>query len=294
MMSEEVVIEVKDMHFHYTDGTEALKGINLNIKAGEFVALIGQNGAGKTTFAKTLNGLLKPSSGYVKCGGIDTRKKKVIKELVKEVGYVFQNPDHQLFNNEVKKEIAYAPINIGFPMDEVEERVSEAAKVAGIDEKYMNMHPFFLPKGLRQRVSIASILALRPKVIIVDEPTTGQDYKQSIEIMNFLKDLNERYGHTIIIITHEMDIVSKFAKRLVVLCKGKILMDGGTKEVFSRPEILAEAFVKPPEVTQIAQALSDYGISNDILSMDELMEQFCALIGVCNEENKSNLSQNII
>lgn len=289
-MSEEVVIEVKDMHFHYSDGTEALKGINLTIKAGEFVALIGQNGAGKTTFAKTLNGLLKPSSGFVKCGGIDTKKKKVIKELVKEVGYVFQNPDHQLFNNEVKKEIAYAPINVGFSPEEVEYRITEAAKVAGIDDKYMEMHPFFLPKGLRQRVSIASILALRPKVIIVDEPTTGQDYKQSLEIMNFLKDLNENYGHTIIIITHEMDIVAQFAKRLVVLCKGKILLDGGTKKVFSRPDILAEAYVKPPEVTQIAQALSEFGISEDILSMDEIEEQFFSLIGV---DKPFKLSQNI-
>lgn len=272
------VIEVKDMHFAYRDGTEALKGIDLNIKSGEFIALIGQNGAGKTTFAKTLNGLLKPSQGYVKCGGIDTSQKRVIKKLVKEVGYVFQNPDHQLFNNEVRKEIAYAPKNVGLSEEEIEERVTEAAAVAGIKEDYLSMHPFFLPKGLRQRVSIASILALRPKVIIVDEPTTGQDYRQSVEIMEFLKKLNEERGHTIIIITHEMDIVAKFAKRVIVLCQGKILLDGDTKEVFSQPDVLAKAYVKVPEATRIAQALNRFGISRDVLSSDELWDQFQSVI----------------
>ncbi|MBV4427522.1 energy-coupling factor ABC transporter ATP-binding protein [Clostridium tyrobutyricum] len=278
-MQSETVIEVKDMHFAYKDGTEAIKGINLNIHKGEFIALIGQNGAGKTTFAKTLNGLLKPTEGYVKCDGIDTNQKGVIKKLVKKVGYVFQNPDHQLFNTRVDKEIAYAPINVGFSHEEVEKRVTEAAAVAGIREEHMKMHPFFLPKGLRQRVSIASILALKPKVIIVDEPTTGQDYKQSIEIMNFLKELNENQGHTIIIITHEMDIVAKYCKRLIVLCHGKILMEGSTKEVFSKPDLLENTFVKPPEVTQLAQALGDFGLSNDILSIDELWKEFSSHLG---------------
>lgn len=284
-MTAEKVIEVKNMHFAYNDGTEALRGINLNIRNGEFIALIGQNGAGKTTFAKTLNGLLKPTKGYVKCGGIDTKQKKVIKKLVREVGYVFQNPDHQLFNNGVEKEIAYAPKNVGLSDEEVQERVKEAANVAGIKDEYLSMHPFFLPKGLRQRVSIASILALQPKVIIVDEPTTGQDYKQSVEIMEFLKKLNEERGHTIIIITHEMDIVAKFAKRAIVLCQGKILMDGSTKEVFSRPDLLEQAYVKLPEVTQIAQALQAYGISKDILSVDELWEQLFTVDGELFEKN---------
>ncbi|MFT8310802.1 MAG: ATP-binding cassette domain-containing protein [Sporolactobacillus sp.] len=273
------VIEVKDMHFAYRDGTEALKGIDLNINSGEFIALIGQNGAGKTTFAKTLNGLLKPSQGYVKCGGIDTNQKRVIKKLVREVGYVFQNPDHQLFNNEVGKEIAYAPKNIGLSDEEIEERVNEAAAVAGIKQDYLSMHPFFLPKGLRQRVSIASILALRPKVIIVDEPTTGQDYRQSVEIMEFLKKLNEERGHTIIIITHEMDIVAQFAKRVVVLCQGKLLLDGATKEVFAQPKILEAAYVKVPEATRMAQALTANGVSKDVLSADELWIQFQEAIG---------------
>lgn len=270
------VIEVHDMHFHYPDGTPALKGINLRIYEKEFIALIGQNGAGKTTFAKTLNGLLKPSQGYVKVGNIDTREKGVIKRLVQQVGYVFQNPDHQLFNNEVQKEIAYAPKNIGLSQAEIDKRVGNAAAVAGLREEHMKLHPFFLPKGLRQRVSIASILALRPKVIIVDEPTTGQDFQQSIEVMDFLKQLNEEEGHTIIIITHEMDIIARYAKRLVVLSQGSILMDGPTGEVFSKADILNQTFVKPPEISQLSQGLSRYGISDQITDMDMLWQQFAA------------------
>jgi len=254
----------------------ALKGINLRIYEKEFIALIGQNGAGKTTFAKTLNGLLKPSQGYVKVGNIDTREKGVIKRLVQQVGYVFQNPDHQLFNNEVRKEIAYAPKNIGLSQVEIDDRVGNAAAVAGLREEHMNLHPFFLPKGLRQRVSIASILALRPKVIIVDEPTTGQDFKQSIEVMDFLKQLNEEEGHTIIIISHEMDIIARYAKRLVVLSQGSILMDGSTGEVFSKADILNQTFVKPPEISQLSQGLSRYGISEQITDMDMLWQQFAA------------------
>lgn len=274
-MTKEKIIEVKDMHFHYSDGTEAIQGINLDIHEGEFVALLGQNGAGKTTFAKTLNGLLKPSSGFVKIAGIDTKQKGVVKKLVTHVGYVFQNPDHQLFNNEVKNEIAYAPRNIGLGPEEVGKRVADAARVAGIREEHFEMHPFFLTKGLRQRVAIASILALKPKVIIVDEPTTGQDYKQSTEVMEFLKMLNEKEGHTIIIITHEMDVIAKYAKRVIALVKGKVLMDGPTNQVFAKADLLATTFVKPPEVTQLAQALGDYGISDDIIDVATLWAAYC-------------------
>ena len=269
-----VVISVQDMKFCYPDGTPALQGISLDIHEGEFIALLGQNGAGKTTFAKTLNGLLKPTEGNILVNGINTKEKGVVKKLVEQVGYVFQNPDHQLFNNEVRKEIAYAPENIGLPKDEVEKRVLNAAAVAGIKPELFEMHPFFLQKGLRQRVSIASILALQPRVIIVDEPTTGQDFKQSLEVMNFLKMLNEEQGHTIIIITHEMDIIAKYAKRAIALSMGKVILDGPTNEVFAQSEKLASTFVYPPECTQIAQALKSFGLSEDIISVGRLQQEF--------------------
>ncbi|MHB1392083.1 MAG: energy-coupling factor ABC transporter ATP-binding protein [Clostridia bacterium] len=268
------VIEVKDMKFSYPDGTPALLGINLNVYEGEFIALLGQNGAGKTTFAKTLNGLLKPTEGDVLVNGVNTKEKGVVKKLVEQVGYVFQNPDHQLFNNEVRKEIAYAPENIGLSKEEVEKRVINAAEVAGIKRELFEMHPFFLQKGLRQRVSIASILALQPRVIIVDEPTTGQDFKQSLEVMNFLKMLNEEQGHTIIIITHEMDIISKYAKRAIALSMGRVILDGPTNEVFAQSEKLASTFVYPPECTQIAQALEEFGLNRDTISIKKLEQDF--------------------
>lgn len=276
-MSDRVIIEIKDMQFNYPDGTPAIMGINLEIREGEFTALLGQNGSGKTTLAKTLNGLLKPTRGYVRVDGIDTNQKGILKQLVQRVGYVFQNPDHQLFNNQVDKEIAYAPRNIGLSEEETAARVKEAARVAGVKEEHMELHPFFLTKGLRQRVAIASILALKPKVIIVDEPTTGQDFKQSIEVMEFLKMLNEKEGHTIIIITHEMDIVARYAKRVIALAKGRVLLDGPTAEVFAQPELLEQTFVKPPEVSQLAYGLKDFGIPSDIIDLNTLWEHFTAI-----------------
>ena len=263
-----------DLIFEYPDGTRALQGINLDIYAGQFIALIGQNGSGKTTFAKCLNGLLKPASGYVKIDELDTREKGTTKKIVTKVGYVFQNPDHQLFNNTIYKEIAYGPRNIGLNETEVKERVEEAAGVCGMENGLFEEHPFFLTKGLRQRVAIASILAMRPKTIIVDEPTTGQDMRQSVEVMNFLRDLWEKEGHTVIIITHEMPIVAQYAQRVVLLGQGKVLMDASTREVFAEPELLARTFVKPPQITQLAQALKLYGLPKDVLSVDEMMSAF--------------------
>lgn len=273
-MTSERLIEVKDLVFEYPDGTPALRKISLDIFAGQFIALIGQNGSGKTTFAKSLNGLLKPTEGYIKIDDLDTRDRGTTKKIVTKVGYVFQNPDHQLFNNTIYKEIAYGPTNLGMKESEVRERVEEAAQVCGVEKSLFTEHPFFLTKGLRQRVAIASILAMRPRTIIVDEPTTGQDMRQSLEVMNFLRDLWEKEGHTIIIITHEMPIVAQYAQRTVVLGQGQLLMDAPTREVFAEPELLARTFVKPPQITRLAQSFSDYGIPKDILSVDEMSAAF--------------------
>lgn len=275
-MGTEKLIEVSNLTFEYPDGTLALRDINLDIYANQFIALIGQNGSGKTTLAKCLNGLLRPTQGYVKIGDLDTRTRGMTKKVVTKVGYVFQNPDHQLFNNVVFKEIAYGPRNIGLKEEEVQMRVEEAARVAGVEEDVFEEHPFFLTKGLRQRVAIASILAMRPQTIIVDEPTTGQDLRQSLEVMNFLRDLWEKEGHTIVIITHEMPIVAQYARRVVVLGQGQVLLDGTTGEVFAEPELLAQTFVKPPQITRLAQALGDYGIPRDILSVSEMYDAFVA------------------
>lgn len=273
-MAEEKLIEVSDLVFEYPDGTLALSDVNLDIYANQFIAFIGQNGAGKTTLAKCLNGLLMPARGSVRIDGLDTREKGTIKKIVTKVGYVFQNPDHQLFNNTVYKEIAYGPHNLGINEKEVQERVREAAGVCGVEEGLFEEHPFFLTKGLRQRVAIASILAMRPRTIIVDEPTTGQDLRQSLEVMNFLQNLWQTEGHTIIIITHEMPIVAQYAQRVVVLAQGRTLMDASTREVFAEPDLLTKTFVKPPQITRLAQALNGYGFPKDVLTVTELYDVF--------------------
>lgn len=266
-------IQVKDLVFRYSDGTQALNGINLNIGEGEFIAFIGQNGSGKTTLSKCLNGLFKPSEGDIWVDGLNSRTTPIV-QMVKRVGYVFQNPDHQLFNSNCWDEIAYGPRNIQLDEAEVKARVEEAAKVVGLPEDKFTEHPFFLTKGLRQRVAIASILALRPKVIIVDEPTTGQDSSQSLEIMDFLLSLNQERGHTIIVITHVMPIVARYARRVVAMGMGQVLLDGPTDEVFSQTEVLAKTFIEPPHITQLAQSAQDLGFYPGTLTVDSMVEQF--------------------
>ncbi len=270
----EPLIKVNDVDFTYPDGTPVLFGINLAIHKQEFIALIGQNGSGKTTLSKCLNGLFKPTSGAVWIEGLNTRQKGIIKQLVTKVGYVFQNPDHQLFNRTVFSEIAYGPRNIGLSEKEVTDRVEEAAAVSGVHQQLFETHPYFLPKGLRQRIAIASILAMRPNTIIVDEPTTGQDMRQSHEVMSFLRQLWQKEGHTIIIITHEMRIVADYAERIVALGEGKILLDGATREVFAQPNILKQSYVEPPQISQVGQRLSDEGFRSDILTVQEMQHHF--------------------
>lgn len=266
-------VRVVDVGFQYADGTQALRGINLEVRRGEFMALIGQNGSGKTTLSKCINGLFKPTSGDIWVDGLNTRATSIV-QMVRRVGYVFQNPDHQLFNATCRDEIAYGPRNIELPESEVAERVAEAAQVVGLPHDYLEEHPFFLPKGLRQRVAIASILALRPSVIIVDEPTTGQDARQSLEIMDFLVALNETHGHTIIIITHDMPIVARYARRVVALAQGEILVDGETAAVFSDVDALARTSLAPPQITQLAQATEELGFERGTLTVGEMTAQF--------------------
>ena len=276
--NEKAYIEVKDLVYRYPDETLALNGINLQIKEGEFIAFIGQNGSGKTTCSKCLNGLFKPTEGDVIVDGLNSKKTSIV-QMVKRVGYVFQNPDHQLFNSNCWDEIAYGPRNIQLDEEEVKIRVEEAAKVVDLDAYYFDEHPFFLSKGLRQRVAIASILALKPKVIIVDEPTTGQDYKQSIEIMNFLVGLNEQGGHTIIIITHDMPIVARYARRVIVMGLGKIIDEGTPQEVFSHPEVLAQTYIEPLQITQFAQSVENYGFNKGTLTVQEMFNQYQLIQG---------------
>lgn len=267
-MSKEA-IRVEDLTYVYKDGTLALSEVSLSVSEGEFIGLIGQNGSGKTTLAKCIAGLLKPTKGRVLIYGRDTKNMKV-KELATSVGYVFQNPDHQIFNSTVFDELAFGPRNLLLPEGEVRQRVLEAARIVGLAEEHFSQSPFFLPKGLRQRVAIGSILALRPKILIIDEPTTGQDWRQSLEIMDFLKKLNKQ-GHTVIIITHEMEIVARYTERTVVMSDGKVILDRPTNEVFFESDTLMKAFVRPPQIVRVLNSLNipNQLMYNDVLTPEE-------------------------
>ncbi len=272
-ISDEAAIEVENLHFVYPDGTVALRGVDIKIRKGEFVALIGQNGSGKTTLSKLMAGIYKPTSGSVKVFGMDT-KVTPTPNLIARVGYVFQNPDHQIFNDTIRKELEFGLKNLlSFKLvkeEEIEQRIRESMRITGVPEEILEEHPFLMSKGMRQRIAIASVLAMRPQVLIVDEPTTGQDTPQSIDVMNFLQKLNEM-GHTIIIITHEMWIVAGWARRTIAMAEGKILLDGPTKNVLSNAETLKKTFVKPPQVTLLSQALENYGLPRNILTVNEFM-----------------------
>ncbi len=242
------VIDFNDVDFHYPDGTKAAEQINLRIHDGEYVAIIGQNGSGKTTLAKLLKGLLKPTNGKVTVFGTDTSKVSATK--ITQVGYCFQNPDHQLSRYDVREELEFGPKNLKLEKDEIERRVDDVLNVIGL-QNFANEYPFFLGKGQRRRLAVGTILTMQPKVVIVDEPTTGQDFIQSKEIMELLDRLNEK-GRTIIVITHNMRLVAEHAKRTIIMHEGKIIADGPTSEVFSKRAILEQTHLNVPEITNLA------------------------------------------
>jgi energy-coupling factor transport system ATP-binding protein len=268
-MNRPALIRIENLTYIYKGGQPALKNMSLKINKGECVAIIGQNGAGKTTLAKHFNGLHKPSAGRVCIAGRNTTRLKV-SELARTVGYVFQNPDHQIFHDTVGREVSFGLKNLGLPAEQIEERVAGALAEVGLTGYYQT-YPFNLSKGQRQRVALASVLAMRTEVIVLDEPTTGQDYRESIQIMELVRKLNQD-GHTIIFITHDMSLVARYASRIIVLCRGEVLADGGVRSVFTRPELLKETYLSPPQITTLAQSLSRYDIPPGVLSVEEMYQ----------------------
>jgi len=262
------IIAVQDVSHQYETGsTPALDHVNLTIQPGEFVAFIGQNGAGKTTLAKTFNGILMPTQGNVFVDGQETRAAG-LDALARVVGYVYQNPDHQIFSNTVKDEVAFGPRNLGLPRDQVEQAVQEALELVEMQDQ-ADAYPLLLGRGQRQKVAVAAVIAMGPPVLVVDEPTTGLDLRGSLGIMNLLRQWNEA-GRTIIIITHDMNIVAEFAPRTVVVAQGRILADGPTRQVLTDQALLAQAFLKSPQITRLAQRLNGrFDFPQDILSVQE-------------------------
>lgn len=252
----EPVLVAKQVEFTYPYPRmiRALQCLDLDFNPGEFVAVIGRNGSGKTTLAKCLSGYLKPTHGRVMVRGGQELGRLPPPQRVGHVGYVFQNPDHQLFKETVWEEVAFGLRNLRTPPEIIEERVTQVLTALDLESK-RDLHPFRLSKGDRQRLAIASIAVLRPSALIVDEPTTGQDPVKAREVMNLLAQINREQQMCIIIISHAMDLVAEYARRTIVMADGEVILDGPTRTVFSQPEILARADIKPPPVTRLALSL---------------------------------------
>lgn len=262
----EPLVSVRGLtHVYSTEAgdVQALSGVNMDIYPDDYVALIGQNGSGKTTLVKHFSKLLEPTEGSITVDGEDT-KKKTIFDLVHKVAYSFQNPDHQIFNTRVDDEIAFGPRNLGFSGAELEETVDEAIEAVGLVGKEEE-NPFFLGKGERKKVATASIIAMRPKLLVIDEPTTGMDWLTGRGAMELAKKLNSE-GKAIIVITHDMRIVAEFAKRVIVMMQGNVLTEGSPEEIFAEPEILKKSYIEPP---QIAQLMSEFTEGGAVLSVEE-------------------------
>lgn len=249
------MIECDSVRFGYgkTKDAELIHGISLSIEDGEFVALTGENGAGKSTFSKLLAGILKPSDGKISVNGIDTKKAKN-SVLAKNTGFLFQNPDRQLCTYTVRDEIAFGQkaLKTGTE-EEISKRTEKIIERFGFNP---DEAPFSLSRGQRQRLALASIIAVEPKVMILDEPTTGLDYKECMEIMSAVKELNKN-GTTVIMVCHDMELVLDFAQRMIVLANGKIEADGKTLEIMRNKEILQKASLLPPQIIQIALELEE-------------------------------------
>jgi len=261
-------IEIKDLQFSYPAGVQALRGISLTIEAGEQVAIVGQNGAGKTTLVRHLNGLLQPTSGEVKIGDWDTRKYSVAK-LASRVGYVFQNPDEQLFSRDVKTEVAFGPRNLGFTAEQVQVRVDEALVMTELSDK-TETNPYDLSPTWRKMVAIASVIAMDTPIVIFDEPTTGQDAANVARIANVIRVLRER-GKTVITITHDIDFCAENFERVIAMSQGQILLDGKANDVLGQEEALAVTYVDPPQLTRLGKKL---GLKKTVRNEKEFLAEY--------------------
>ncbi len=259
-------IEIKDLRFVYPGGVEALKGVSLNIESGEQVAIVGQNGAGKTTLARHLNGLLKPSGGSVSIGGWETTQHPVAK-LAARVGYVFQNPDEQLFSRDVLTEVSFGPRNLGYAKEKTERLVQRALALTELSDK-TEVNPYDLSPTWRKMVALASILAMDTPIVVFDEPTTGQDAVNVARIAHVVAELKEE-GKTVIAITHDIDFCAENFTRVIAFAHGQILLDGAARDVLGQEDALAQTYVEPPQLTRLGKRL---GLKETAINQNELLQ----------------------
>ncbi|MCL2642912.1 MAG: energy-coupling factor ABC transporter ATP-binding protein [Candidatus Bathyarchaeota archaeon] len=260
------MITIEDIHYSYASNIEALKGVSLTINDGDFIAIMGQNGAGKTTFIKHFNGLLKPTSGIVRVNGVETTKTSVA-ALARNIGFVFQNPDNQLFSETVEDEIVFALKNFGFDKETIEQRVVWALDFLSLTQ-YRKTSPFLLSGGERKRVALASVLAWDPNTLVLDEPTIGQDHEQKEKLQQFIMQLQSK-KKTVVMVTHDVEFVAECNPRIILMRDGKIVADGIAKDILTNSKLLEESSIVLPQIAQIFTKLCPLGLPANVINMDE-------------------------
>lgn len=278
----ENMIKSEDLVFKYVNAEEqtekvAINHVSMEVKKGEFLVILGHNGSGKSTMAKHMNALLLPSGGKMYVDGLDTSDIENLWEVRRRAGMVFQNPDNQLVATIVEEDVAFGPENLGVDPKEIRERVDDSLKAVGMYE-YRKHAPHLLSGGQKQRIAIAGILAMRPKCIVLDEPTAILDPSGRNEVMKTIKEVNKKFGITIILITHYMDEAAQ-ADRIIVMDKGEKVMEGVPREIFSQVEKIKSIGLDVPQVTELAYELQKEGvdISTEILNIDEMVNALCQL-----------------
>jgi energy-coupling factor transport system ATP-binding protein len=269
-VKQDLAVEVRNLTYVYPGTTApAISNMNFSIPKGQFVGIIGQNGGGKTTIMKCLVGLLKPSQGEIFLENKPLTGQKV-GDIATRIGLILQNPDTQLFCMSVEEEIRFGLENLKLQPEEIERRTEEALKITNLGE-FRTLYPFKLSLGDRRKVAVASIVAMRPQILIFDEPLTGQDYKGRYELVNLAAELH-RAGHTVIMISHDMELVARYTERTLVVGKGQLLLDSPTREVFDHISLLRGTFIEPPEIIRLAQELQACGLQSGLLSIDQVTE----------------------
>ena len=292
-----MAIEIKHLNHIYGQGTifeqYALKDVNLTIHDGEFIGLIGHTGSGKSTLTQHLNGLLKATSGDILYNGESIYKEGYsMKELRSHVGLVFQYPEHQLFEVDVFSDVCFGPKNLGLPKEEIEKRAKEALDMVGLDESFYKQSPFDLSGGQKRRVAIAGVLAMKPEVLILDEPTAGLDPKGRDDILGLVQKLHNEQGLTIILVSHSMEDVARYADRLIVMNHGQKVFDGAPKEVFCHYRELETMGLAAPQITYLVHDLKAQGIDidDDITTVAEARE---AILALRNKLTESSRDKNV-
>ncbi len=283
-----MAIQIQQLSHTYMPGSQlaypALGDLSLTIQDGEFLGIIGHTGSGKSTLIQHLNGLLLPTAGSVLVDGLDTREKKLRKQIRSLVGMVFQYPEYQLFEETVARDVAFGPKNMGLAEDEIATRVTEALRLVGLNpDEFAEKSPFELSGGEKRRAALAGILAMRPKYLVLDEPMAGLDPRGRHEILSLIESLRREFGTGIVMVSHSMDDVAMYADRIAVLDRGSLFMVGTPEDVFSHSEELLAMGLNLPQATQLVRALRARGveIERDYYRMDELQQD---LIGRWNHD----------